>query len=199
MQIKKFNNLWLIGIILFSVILFGLYALKFIYPNSIIQIAEVSTIVTFGEYVDSHLWAYYLFNGLISFVVGCVYCCACCRKKYLSRLEHLIVLIEVILLFIIEYFLPEYYLSLNLICMIILPTIINAINKYKDIKYLYSTVITFAFHSIAQLLTLSIRGMSMLITYPNSATFTILIIDVFIWVVLLYNYFNYKENKNGKT
>ena len=43
-----------------------------------------------------------------------------------------------------------------------------------------------------------IRDIATMISYPNSATFTILTIDAYIWLFLLYSYYNYKEvNKNG--
>ena len=187
MQIKKFNNMWLMGIILSGIILAALYLIKFIAPGAIVQVAEIEPIVRLGEYVDTHQWAYYLFTGAISFIVGCIYCCACCRKKHLSWLEHLVVLAEVILLFVIQKFLPEYYLSLNLICMAILPAIICAISKCQDAKCIYSTAITFTVHSVAQLVSLAIRGLSMYIHYPNSATLYILVIDVFMGRGRLYS------------
>ena len=200
MQVKKFNNLWLMGIILSAVILVGLYLAKTFFPSNVIQIAEIPCIVEFGQYVDTHLWAYYLFNGMLSFLGGWLYCCACCRKPYLNWLESLVVLIEVALLFVIQKFLPEYYLSLNLICMAVLPAIICAINKTTNVNRIYSTAIVFTVHQVAQLISLAIRDMAAMVRFPNSATLFILLIDAFIWLVLLYNYFNYKEKRhNGNT
>lgn len=195
MKIKKFKNLWTMGLILFGAILIALYVAKIFFPEFIVGIAEIESVVKFGEYVDAHQWSYYLFNGLVSFVGGYIYCCACCRKKRLTLAQTCIVVLEVIGLFIVQKYLFNLYEAINLMCMVLMPTIMCAIDKRLDIKYLYSTTTCFMIHCIAQLLSLRIRDISTLISYPNVATLTILLIDAFIWLVLLYNYFNYKERR----
>ena len=195
MKVKKFKNLWTMGLILFGAILIALYVAKIFFPEFIVGIAEIESVVKFGEYVDAHQWSYYLFNGLVSFVGGYIYCCACCRKKRLTLAQTCIVVLEVIGLFIVQKYLFNLYEAINLMCMVVMPTIMCAIDKQLDIKYLYSVTTCFIVHCVAQLLSLAIRDISTMITYPNSATFTILIIDAFIWLILLYNYFNYKERK----
>ena len=80
------------------------------------------------------------------------------------------------------------------------PTVMNALNKVSGIKYLYSMVVCLSVHLLAQMFSLMIRDISTIISYPNSATYLILLIDMYIWEVILYNYYNFKENKeNGKT
>lgn len=199
MKIKKFKNLWTMGLVIFGAILVSIYALKLIFPTFVVGVAEIPSIVAFGNYVDSHLWAYYLFTFVISFSTGYFYCCACCRKKCLSLKEITILLIEVLLLFIIEKYLPDFYLVSNIVFMLIMPTIMISLNKYSDVKYLYSTITTFSVHSFAQIISMEIRDISTMISYPNNATFTILLIDLYIWMIFLYNYYNFKENKHGKT
>jgi hypothetical protein len=198
MKVKKFDNMWTMGLILFGAILAVLYLAKLIFPQWVIGVAEIDSIVKFGEYVDSHWWAYYLFYGLSSYVIGYFYLCACCRIKFLSNRENIILTAEIVLYYIIERFLPNFTFSANILLMLIMPTICIFLNKYNDIKYLYSTVTVFVIHSLAQILSLSIRDIQSMINTSNGATFTILLIDVNIWLVLLYNYYNFKENKNGK-
>lgn len=195
MKIKKFKNLWTMGLVIFGAILVSIYLLKLIFPTFVVGVAEIPSIVAFGNYVDSHLWAYYLFTGLNSFIIGYFYCCACCRKKFLSLRELCILVIEVLLLFVIQKYLPQYYLMLNILCMVIMPTIMNLLNRQQDIKYLYSTVVTLSIHLLSQMFSLMIRDISTIISYPNTATLTILLIDMYIWEFLLYSYYNYKENK----
>ena len=193
MKVKKFKNLWTMGLILFGAMLIALYVAKLFFPEFIVGIAEIESVVKFGQYVDTHQWAYYLFGGTISFVVGYIYCCACCRKKSLTFAQVCIVMIEVIFLFIVQKFLSEHYLTINIVCMFLMPTIMCAMDKKTDIKYLYSTGVCLSLHLISQILSLQIRDISTLISYPNIATITILVIDAYIWLILLYNYYNFKE------
>lgn len=195
MKIKKFKNLWLMGIIIFSAILVSLYVIKIVFPDFIIGVAEIDSVVKFGEYVDSHKWAYYLFNGFVSFLIGYVYCCACCRKPKLSIIQTLIVLIEVVILYIVLNFLPEYYSDIDTLFMLWLAVIFCKMDKRTDIKYFYSTITTLSIHCIAQMLSLEIRGIAINMSYPNSATFTILTIDLFIWLLFLKNFYNYREDR----
>ena len=196
MKIKKFNNKWTMGLIIFATILIALYLLKFISPKFVIGVAEIPEVVAFGTYVDTHWWAYYLFSFITSFFGGYFYCCACCRKKKLNKIENIILCGEIILLFLAQKFIPSFYFEINIACMLIMPTIMCKIgNTENSIKYLYSIIICFIIHSVAQILSLQIRDISLCLTRANIATFTILLIDTYIWLVLLYNYYNYKEDK----
>lgn len=195
MKIKKFKNLWTMGLIIFGAILTAFYLAKLIFPEFVVELAQIESVVKFGEYVDTHKWAYYLFSFIISFVVGYFYCGACCRKKRLQFKDLCMIAIMVVSLLLIKEFVPQYYAILNTILMLLVPTLICCTDKCTDIKYLYSNVTTFSIYYLAQLFSLEIRNLASMITYGNTATLTILLIDVYIWAVLLYNYFNYKENK----
>ena len=197
MKIKKFKNQWSMGLIIFGIMLIAFYLLKIINPEFVIELSEIDRVVELGEYVDSHKWAYYLFFFIISFAGGYFYVCACCRKKSLKFRDVCILAIEVILLFVVEKYLMQYYVYINWFCMLIMPTIICRLDGRTDIKYLYSTVSCLTIHSIAQLISLEIRNISLMISFPNSATFTVLTIDAFIWLVLLYNFYNFKEDYNN--
>lgn len=195
MKIKKFKNLWTMGLIIFGAILTAFYLAKLIFPEFVVELAQIESVVKFGEYVDTHKWAYYLFSFIVSFVVGYFYCGACCRKKRLQFKDLCMIAIMVVSLLLIKEFVPQYYAILNTILMLLVPTLICCTDKCTDIKYLYSNVTTFSIYYLAQLFSLEIRNLATMITYGNTATLTILLIDVYIWAVLLYNYFNYKENK----
>lgn len=195
MKVKKFKNLWTMGLILFGGILIALYVAKIFFPEFIVGIAEIESVVKFGEYVDTHQWAYYLFTFCTSMFVYYFYCCACCRKKRLTFFEFCLVAVVIIALFIVQKYLPQHYFGINMVSLIVLPMWICKIDKVLDVKYLYSTGMTFSIYYFAQILSVEIRGISTLVSYPNSATYTILLIDAYIWGVLLYNYFNFKERK----
>lgn len=200
MKVKKFKNIWLMGIIIFAMILVGVYVAKIIFPNFVVGVAENESIIKFGNYIDNNWWAYYLFYFTISFITGYLYCCACCRKNKLAKKDILILTIEVVLLFIVEKYLVDFYLEINIFCMLLMPTLICLTDKRESIEYFYSTIVCFIIHSVSQILSLCIRDIGMMVTTTNSATFTILLIDVYIWQFLLYNFFNFKGVKeNGKT
>lgn len=199
MKVKKFDNMWTMGLILCGAILVILYLAKLIFPEWVIGVAQYEPIVEFGNYVDSHWWSYYLFYTATSYLIGYFYLCACCRTKYLSKIDNIVLIAEIVLYYIIEKFLPNFAFSANILLMLIMPCVCIFIKKYDNIKYLYSTIIVFVVHSIAQILSLSIRDIQSMINTSNGATFTVLLIDVNIWLILLYNYYNYNENENGKS
>lgn len=193
MKIKKFENKWTMGLIVFGALLLTFYLLSLIVPNFVIQIAEIESVVKFGNYIDSHLWAYYLFTFFISFITIYIYCCACCRKPRLNFKEIIFIICDILLMFLFAEIIPEYYSNIDMVFMIILPTLMCLINKVENIKYLYSIISCFSVHYIAQILSTKIRNIASLVSYPNSATFTILLIDGFIWLELLYCFFNNKK------
>ena len=140
MKIKKFNNLWAMGLILLGVILVALYVIKIFFPEYIIGVAQHESVVAFGEYVDSHSWAYYLFTFVTCIIIAYFFCCASCRKKYLCWRDLIIVTIETILMMVAQKLLPQYYLYINVIGMLGCPTLICFLDKQLDIKYLYSII-----------------------------------------------------------
>lgn len=195
MKIKKFKNLWQMGLIIFGAILGVLYLLKLIFPGCVVGIAQIDAIVKFGNYVQSHMWAYYLFSYLVSVFGYYFYCGACCRKKKLNLVDWVIILIANVIILVVQTFLAEYYYTISMVMLLGVPTLICYIDKRQEIKYLYSTVICFAVNTLSQMFSLEIRGISAMITAPNIVTLTILLLDLYIWLVLLYNYYNYKEVK----
>ena len=193
MKVKKFKNLWTIGLIIWGSILGIFYLIKLIFPEFVVGVAQLDSIVKVGEYIDTHKWAYLLFTFFTSLFVYYFYCCACCRKKNLNLKELAVITLGNIVMILITEFLPQYFVSFNDISLFVLPMIICFMNKYEHIKYYYSTAITFSLYTFSQFFSLEIRGISTLISYPNTATYTILLVDVYIWALLLYNYFNFKE------
>ena len=195
MKIKRFKNKWTMGLLIFSVLLFTFYLLCLISPKFIVGIAEIDAVVKFGNFVDKYKFTYYIFTFWTSFITIYLYCCACCRKPSLNWKEMILVAIDILIMFVVGEILPEYYLNIDMILMIILPTLICFINENEDIKYLYSIVGCFSIHYLAQMLSTRIRNIQAIIKYPNSATFTILLFDGVILLCLLYCFFNYKRQE----
>lgn len=198
MKVKRFNNLWAMGLVLCGIILVALYLIKILFPSFIIGLAEIPSIVSFGEFVDTNLWAYYLVNGLVSIFVAYMLCCIACLKTKLNLYQTLLCFVCTIILFIIQTFAIEIYVEFNYAIMVIVPIVCVKMDKNTNIKCLYALGSTLSTFWISQALTIKIRDISVLINYPNTATFLVLMLDTFIWLILFYLYYNYKgEKKNG--
>ena len=188
MKIKRFDNLWTMGMIISAIILLVVYACKVFFPDFLIGVAEIEPIVNVGKYIDTHKWAWYIASAILSFLSYYFICCACCKKKWLNTKEILIILGTILLLFIVQEFLPKQYTVANLCSTLILPLIFNA-----DFK---ATTIVFCIVNVLQTFTLEIRNLETHISVFNFASLIILMIDIYIIEVLLYLIFNYE--KEGK-
>ena len=104
---KKFNNLWTMGLIICGVLLVTVYLLKLIVPGFVVGVAEVDAVVKFGEYIDTHEWAHYIFSFIVSFATYYFYCCACCRKKMISWKDAILISVVIIGLLFVSKLLPD--------------------------------------------------------------------------------------------
>jgi hypothetical protein len=187
MKIKRFKNLWTMGLILSAAILGVVYLMKIFFPEFVIEVAHTDSIVAIGRYIDTHKWAWYLANGIISFAVLYLHCCACCQKRKLNTKETIIIICTIVGMFFVKNILPNQFTVLNLLTNVILPFVMKG--NFK------ATVVCFSAINLLQTLTLEIRGLAALVTDYNFATLIILMIDIYIVQVLLYFLFNYeKEN-----
>lgn len=189
MKIKRFDNLWLMGLILSASILGVVYLLKLIVPQFVVEVAQIDSIVSIGRYIDTHKWAWYLASFVVSFITYYLTCCACCKKTKLNYKEIIMVIVTILVLFAIREFLPTQYTSANISSIVLLPFLMKA-----DFK---ATVILFVSTNFLQTITLDIRGLALIVTDYNFATSLILTIDYYILLSLLYFYFNFKINKEN--
>lgn len=116
MKIKRFNNLWTMGLIILIGILITIYCVKIINPEFIVGVAETESIVKLGNYIDTHKWAYYLFTAITSFTMAYLYCGACCRKIKLKIRDLIVVISYVIVSLLIQLFIPQFSLLQIFVC-----------------------------------------------------------------------------------
>jgi hypothetical protein len=185
MKIKRFNNLWLMGLILSASILGVIYLLKICFPQFVIEVAQIDSITRIGHYIDTHKWAWYILSIIISFISYYFICCASCRKRTLNYKEILCIFVAIGIVYFSKEFLPNQYLIINLCSMLILPLLFKG-------DFL-ATIVCFSFVNILQTLTLEIRNLNLMVSDYNFATGIILLIDIYILQVLLYLFFNYKK------
>lgn len=181
------------GLIIFGAILVGLYLTKLIFPEFVVKVAEVEGIVKVGTYIDTHEWAYYSINCITSFAIMYFYSCACCRTKKLNYRDTIVVLFMVILGLAIEKYVNEFSFVYNNTLYLTLPLVLVLLNKLNNFKIFYSTAVCFVISSFAQVLSLYIRDIGMMVSCFNTATYFVLLIDLYIWTGLLYLFYNYKR------
>lgn len=189
MKVKKFDNKYIMGIILVVSFLVFLYTLKLIFPSFIVGVAEIEPVVKFGNFIDSNFFTYQIYNFITTTYVMYFYTSACCRKSKLDKIEIIIILICNLILTIFNLLIPNLYFVINLISLLLIPIIIMLKNKTLIKGNILSLVICFIIHNISQILSLGIRDIGSMIVSNNSATFTILLLDVYIWEYLLYRIF----------
>ena len=187
MKIKRFDNIWIMGLILCGAILVFLYVLKIFFPSFVVETAQSEKICKIGNYIDTHQWAWYLASFVLSFIVMSLLCCSACRKKSLNWKELLIICADIVIMYLIKAFAAKYYTALNYVSMILLPCIMGAT--------LIPTTITFVSLILVQTFTLEIRNIGVMITDYNFATLLILVIDVYMFQILLYLAMNYKREE----
>lgn len=185
MKIKRFNNLWLMGLILSASILVVIYFLKMRFPQFVIEVAQTDSITRIGHYIDTHKWAWYIVSIILSFFVYYFYCCACCKKKSLSWKEVLYIVGMIAIVYLTREFFPNQYTSVNISSLILLPLLMNG-----DFK---ATCVSFIATNFVQTLTGEIRNIMALVSDYNYATFLVVCIDSYIIIGLLYCFYNYKE------
>lgn len=195
MKIKRFNNIWFMGLIIFGAILGVFYILKIACPEFIVGIAEIPSIVALGKYIDTHTWAYILFYIVTAYLGLYLYCCACCRKKFLDWKENLIMLSFISIMLLLYFFVPTLYTPFNYVSLILLPFLLLLKNKDLTKITFISTAVCFAVDIMAQAFSMEIRNLLMMTMQVNSATLMILLIDTWIWRALLYFYFNNKNKE----
>jgi hypothetical protein len=188
MKVKRFNNLWTMGLILCAGLLLVIYIAKLFFPHFVIEVSHTQRIIEIGHYIDNHKWAWYVANTITSYFICYFICTASCQKKFLNYKEHIIIAITLIIMFLVKEFMPQYYTTLNYITMILLPCIMKA--------KLLPTTIVFTSLNLLQLFTLEIRGLMLMITDFNFATALVLLIDAYILQILLYLALNYKKENN---
>lgn len=185
MKIKRFKNLWTMGLILCAVILVLVYVAKIFFPEMVVEVAQIKSISRIGHYIDTHKWAWYVASVTLSFFIYYFYCCACCKKKTLSIKEIIYILIAIFVVYFSQKFLPNQQTSINISSMIILPCLMKG-----DFK---ATTICFVATNFIQTITGEIRNIIFMVIDFNFATLIILMIDYYILIFLLYMAFNFKK------
>lgn len=186
------------GLILTGAILVLFYIAKIFFPEFIIEIAETPRIVAIGNFVQSNKWYLHIFNFITGYAYGYILCCACVRKKYLNWKSNLVLFIVSLILILISEFYPLQYVSLNCASMVIAPFFMCLFNDNLSKETFISTIVCFSIELLFEFLSLTIRNLLIMTIEQNVVSMFILMIDLFIWRILLYLFFNNKTKNKGE-
>lgn len=179
-------------IYLVIVFLIGLYVLKFFFPNEFVMVIENQTLVAVGDFIDNHIWVYRICSVFTCYLTYWLYLCALKGKFTLNWKENLVVLLVIIITQVVYEFDAQVYSGLSVVAMVALPLIVRA--NLKDVA------IVFGVHAMAQVLSMSIRGLPLLLQHTNFITIFLMTIECYFWLLLFYLYYNLKRrNENGES
>ena len=177
----------------------GIYVLKVFFPNDFMLVIENQKLVHAGQVIDNTPVLDYLCSFLIAYIFDYLYFGAVCQKKKLGiRLSLIITLYNAF--FVAFYRLApaatvvkhaNLLLALSNCYMILIPMFFT--------KHIKGLSVTYTINSIAQLLTLNIRNLSLLLTNANFITTTLMSIECFFWMLVCYMLFTRKEEKTNGT
>lgn len=167
----------------------GLYILKIFFPQEFMMSIQNERIIKIGNYIDNHKWLYYICMAMPPYITYVLYCCACSHRLNLKWQEHLIVLAVVILSRAINFYDTNLATALSITSFLFLPAIMKG-----NIK---TSAIVYTIHTFAQALSLSIRDLPIYLINVNFLTSILMVFDGYLWVILCYIIFNYKEKENN--
>ena len=185
------------GLILTGAILVLFYIAKIFFPEFIVGVAEIPSIVKFGNFVQSNKWYLHIFNIISGYVHGHILYCACSRRKFLSLIGNIVLVSQLILLRFISELYPLQYNTLNCALMAIAPFLICLFDKNLRKETFISTMVCFSTEIAFEFLSLAVRNLLLMTTKPNAVTFLVLMVDLLIWRILLYLFFNNKNEIKG--
>lgn len=178
-------------LILVIVFLIALYLLKFVMPNKFVMFVENENLVKLGNFIDTHKWLYYAVGVILGFIFDYLYFGAVLGTHKISYK-----IIIIIAIYNIAYNAVYTFAQIDKNIMIILSTVYMLVVPVLFKAEIKSLVFTYVINSVAQLLTLSIRNIGLLLTNANTISMLLLTIETYIWLGLCFLLFN-KNLKKG--
>lgn len=169
------------------VFLGAIYILKIFLPEQFVFIIENEQLMIMGNFVNEHVWLDNIVAVLTSFITYWLYLGAVLKKWVLNWKELIAVAVTITITHLLYEFDQNLYSAVSIIALLIVPLILSA--DYKAVA------IVFSVHYLSQTLSLSIRNLPMLLTNINFASVFLLTFECYLWLLLFYLYYNYKEEK----
>ena len=168
------------------------YILKFFVPEEFVLVVSNPNLIKAGTFINSHRALYYIVSSFFSYTTYYLFTCACGHTKYLSWKLSVLIVPIIAIAHVITYYIPQCSTQF-LVCSMIMLAYLNK----SDLK---SFMIVFCVHTVAQSLSLEIRGLSLYIVSFDVLSCFMLTIECYLWLLLFYILYSYnikeKEVKN---
>lgn len=175
------------------VFLVAYYVLKFFFPEEFVMMIETPGLVAAGEFIDKHLWLTCIMGICLGVLFDYFYFGAVCQQIKLNWKLFLIIVL----------YNTAYTLFVNLAPFELVSTQTNLLISLADVYMILLPVVftrkllplsvTYSINAVAQLLTLSIRDIALLMLNMNSLTVLCMSFECYLWMLLCFMLFNYKR------
>lgn len=177
------------------IILCWIFLIAFVLLKTIPQLANHfaiainnENIVKAGHFIDNHIWLERAIYFGFTLATYHFYLCACCHKWHLTLIQYLIIFAILIPMQFANIYIPTVACYLNFVLMFTIPYFLKA--DYRTVMIIFAT------HTLGQLAISYIRSEALLCVDINFLSQTIMLIDMYVWLLLYYLYSNlYKEKK----
>lgn len=175
-------------LVLSIVFLVGMYVLKIFFPEEFMMTIQSERLITIGTFIDNHKWLYYICCGITAFITYYLYCCACTRRLYIRWHEVIIIIVTIVIIRLCGLYVDENLRTIiSWTSFAFLPALMGG-----ELK---RTALVFTTHSIAQGLSIGIRGLPMYLKNINFMTSLFMTLEMYFWLLLFYVIFNYKKKE----
>lgn len=153
------------------------YFIKIFLPNYFIMTITNENFLILANFIDEHLILRYTVSTVTSFITYYLFICACAKLTKIDIKGCIIILIVVLVGHII-YNYTSFGIHYGVCSMFLLAAVFNS--NLKD------TALIYTIHGLAQILSLNIRNMPLLVDQAHYAQLLIMMLDTYIWLVLIW-------------
>ena len=175
------------SIISIGVLLLILYFCKIFFTKEYAMVVQNDRFVEFGVFVDANKWLRFVLSIVTSFIVYWLFLCGSLHKRYLNWKECLMIIGAIAIYRLIGLVDEAFALNITTIVFPLLLVVCKADCKFGAIIY--------SFHTIAQALSLSIRGLAKYLLKVNYITIFFLGFECYLWLLLFYCLGQYNNTK----
>lgn len=168
----------------------GYYILKFIFPEQLVLVVTDSNIIALGKFVESNIIIENIFKIFSTSITYYFFSCACTGRFKFKWYEFLIILGFSIISRLCNMYLPNLYTHTTTSIMLLLPVLFKGKLSY--------TTFSFIIHGYLSQFLFSFRGFETILLKYNLVSGIALMIECYVWLIILALFFNLKENKNGR-
>ena len=153
------------------------YFIKIFLPNYFIMTITNENFLILANFIDEHLILRYTVSTVTGFITYYLFVCACAKLTKIDIKGCIIILIMVLVGHII-YNYTCFGIHYGVCSMFLLAAVFGG--NLKD------TALIYTIHGLAQILSLNIRSVSILIEQYSYAQFLVMLLDTYIWLILLW-------------